>query len=741
MDLLGGAGSLAGVAAFAVSAWQLRVAVMERRDRRRTPQPTGRPDSSTEGALPVVAPLGRLPVEVLGRDELVAEMVEALKRRRGRAVGVWVLTGLGGMGKSTIALRLASEASQSGYTVWWINAGDQVSLNGGLLEILRQTGAPDDILREVRDGRPTAPARFWQFMAGEAKTKALLVFDNVNQPSVLSVNGHSSPGDGDGWLRSDAPVLTLVTTRTTDPRAWGDWVELRRLEALPDEHAAALLRSLAPDVRDPDGSGALSLARRLGGLPLALHLAGTYLSSPFTRWATFEAYSTALNTTGIALTELDLEGGGQISHTWELSLDALTVRGIAQARPLLYLLACFDPLTPTPAIASILTLRNREEALRALAGMALVDVVSSSDLPAVTLHPVVADACRARLRAADPGGLVREAVRSLVTAATGLDSQQVGDWPAWERLYPHVAALAGWAAPQLDEPSLVALLDLGREVINALWTNASAALWGNNGHRVAGDDLIRALEIAGRELGEEHPALLMARYQSAILLLRVGSHIEAEAALNALLETARRVLGSRHRGTLSIREGLSGLYLAQDRFVEAEQAYCALISDQESAFGAGDPDVLTARIDLAWAIGMQGRYAEAAEICTAVVDADCRTLGPAHFRTLDARSDLARWLLGAGRIDEARAQAEDLLAVIPGVLGANHPMSLLTRAILAKVEAADGHDADTLFAEVLATMDEVLGPLDYRTILVRRDRAESLTVGGGQAGPPDAHSE
>lgn len=630
------------------------------------------------------------------------------------------------MGKSTVALRVAAEAKRRGRTVWWVNAGDPASLQGGLLEILRQAEAPADVLRQLRDGRPTASAVFWQFLASRGKTRALLIFDNADTPSVLSSDGHSAPGDGDGWIRPDASIPTIVTTRATNPRVWGDWVALRRLGALPDDRAADLLRRLAPDVSDPSGIGALSLARRLGGMPLALRLAGTYLASPFSRWGTFDSYRTALDTTETALAELDLESAGLITSTWELSLDSLAARGIDQTRPFLYLLACFDPLNP--AITQVLTSRDAGEILRGLAEVALIDVVSTPGSPAVTLHPVVADACRVRLRGGNHYELIREAVGYLVAAADALDPERAADWLAWERLLPHIAAVASWAAPQLNEPSLVALLELGRKASVALWTKSSAALWGSGGHRNASDDLIRSLEAAASLLGEEHPSRIMARYQSAVVLLRSGAHAQAGAALETVLDDALRVLGPRHRDTLVIRDGLCGLYLVQERFAEAEGAYRSLIADQEIVFGREDPTTLATRIDLAWSMGMQGRYAEAAEICAAVVDIDCRILGPEHHRTLDARSDLARWLLGAGQVGEAHAHAADLLADTDRVLGPHHPMSLLTRAVLAKAQAANGHDTEATFAKILTTMDRDLGPHDYRTVLVRHDRAEARAV-------------
>jgi len=60
-----------------------------------------------------------------------------------------------------------------------------------------------------------------------------------------------------------------------------------------------MLADLAPGIPDPDGSQAQELGRRLGGLPPALYLAGSYLASPFARWHNFSDYRSALD--GVAL--------------------------------------------------------------------------------------------------------------------------------------------------------------------------------------------------------------------------------------------------------------------------------------------------------------------------------------------------------------------------------------------------------------------------------------------------------
>src|SRR5205823_6170888 len=71
------------------------------------PEVSGRPGV---GGASVGIPLGRLPVRVRGRDELLGRL--AAER------GLVVLTGMGGIGKSTVAAELARLTSAS-RPVWW----------------------------------------------------------------------------------------------------------------------------------------------------------------------------------------------------------------------------------------------------------------------------------------------------------------------------------------------------------------------------------------------------------------------------------------------------------------------------------------------------------------------------------------------------------------------------------------------------------------------------------------------
>jgi hypothetical protein len=271
----------------------------------------------------------------------------------GRPGRAWVLAGMGGLGKFTVALAVAETARLRGWRVWWVNASDAASLAGGMLEVVDQLDAPESVNQPLRKGAATACGRAWEYLNGahRAGRRWLLVLDNADSPGVLAAHGAASPADYSGWLRPDPSGMVIVTTRSVDPLVWGPRVVLRVLRPLDDASGAEALADLAPGVPDPGRAQARALARRLGGLPLALHLAGSYLASPFAQWRSFAEYQGALDS-GIfpdALADVE-DGGGRardtIRQTWDLSLDGLAASGRPQGRPLL--LSCYAPATPIP---------------------------------------------------------------------------------------------------------------------------------------------------------------------------------------------------------------------------------------------------------------------------------------------------------------------------------------------------------------------------------------------------------
>jgi hypothetical protein len=103
--------------------------------------PTGRSGSRFHlDGLSVLAPTGRLPSKVRGRDGVLRDLVRFARRPPGEFV---VLSGMGGVGKSTIAAALAERVGGRGRgwrraDVWWVSATDSSSL--GRPRVFRTAG-------------------------------------------------------------------------------------------------------------------------------------------------------------------------------------------------------------------------------------------------------------------------------------------------------------------------------------------------------------------------------------------------------------------------------------------------------------------------------------------------------------------------------------------------------------------------------------------------------------------------
>jgi tetratricopeptide (TPR) repeat protein len=759
-------GTAAGVAAAGLAAWQVGLQVIDRR--RKEPGRAAGGELPAASRLPVAVPLGRLPHAVRGRDALLAELQRPFSRSflrwplKGTSSRTWVLAGMGGVGKSTVALAVAQAARVRGWPVWWVTATDQASLTGGMLEVLRQLDAPESVTRPVLEGAPTAADGAWEFLSGphRAGRQWLLVFDNADTPSVLCGYGGASPGDYSGWLRADPSGLVIVTTRVRDPRAWGRGVALRELRPLEDAAAAMVLTDLANDASDQGGEQAIALARRLGGLPLALHLAGSYLASPFAQWHGFGDYRQALDSAGLADALSDLDDPGAVNRatvqrTWDLSLAALDADGCPQARALLSLLSCYAPATPIPTslleaknLAGLLHAADQEpsadgrsqarqqrwlrEGLQGLTTVGLIDIADGSTgltTPAVTVHPVVADANRAWLLAgADPGqqGTGQVAAQLLQAFAADLGSARPADWRAWMEVTPHLTALLDWLAAKLDEETLAGILSVSDPAITALR---------GSGAMPAAEKLSRSSVAAADLLGRDHPVGLSVRHRLGQVLSDQGQDAAAEQLYRQLLDDQRRLLGTDHPSTLATRHDLAWIIECQGRYREAEEMYRQLIIEREKSLGNDHPETLATRTLHARAIGLQGDYREAERLARLVLAEQLRTLDSDHPDTLHTRHNLAWMIALGGRYAEGEEFCREILSDRERVLGKHHPAALTTRLRLARIIADQGRYAESerLCREVLAQREQILGRRHPATLTTRNLLGRAVGLQGRYA--------
>jgi Domain of unknown function (DUF4062) len=221
-----------------------------------------RPDRPRPGG-PVLRLPPRLPF-LAGREELLADLDGRLADGEGWGPQVVALCGLGGAGKTSVAVEYAHRHLAEVGVAWQLPAEDATMLAAGFGELAAQLGAGG----AAGGGDPVAAVH--SALAGYPG-QWLLIFDNA--PGQGPVRALLPPA-GNGRV--------LITSQSA---VWppGQAVEV---PVLGTEVAAAFLVN---QTGDPDSRAAAALAGELGGLPLALEQAAAYIQAAGTTLAGYLA--------------------------------------------------------------------------------------------------------------------------------------------------------------------------------------------------------------------------------------------------------------------------------------------------------------------------------------------------------------------------------------------------------------------------------------------------------------------
>ncbi len=300
-------------------------------------------------------------------------------------------------------------------------------------------------------------------------------------------------------------------------------------------------------------------------------------------------------------------------------------------------------------------------------------------------------------------------------------------------------------------PSIVAAQ--GAEDIGAL-DKQVFQLYGQGKYKEADAIAEKALALAERVLGREHPDTLRSVSNLATLYCAQGRYGEAEPLYKRALEGFERTLGPGHQATKDTAKNLAELYRSQGREAEARQVlerlppatapspaqddakeaqainaqlaqlykagkYAEVIPLAERYLeivrrlkGENDPDTLQSLHNLAFFYQAQGRYAEAEPLFKRALAARERVLGPDNPGTLASMAGLGLVYKSMGRYTEAEPLYKRSLAATERVLGKEHSETLTSLNNLAVLYQAEGRfaEAEPLFKRTLEARRRVLGP-------------------------------
>ncbi len=365
---------------------------------------------------------------VRGRDSDMQALEQALKT--GRAAVQSVVKGAGGVGKSTLARLYIHQHFRDYDGVVWCEAETRNALVQSLLRLYHP------LTRQMPPAELTEPqSKALLDMVQERNERWLFVYDNLTK--LEDMKGLAPPGD------------LIVTTR--ESAGFDGFAEVRPEVlgfATEDDPAVRVLMEAAG--RDEDAAGARALAEVLGGLPLALVVAGALIRET---GEAFDAYLTQVDKVikaepPNAEYDQSLLGAVRLSYD-RLSEDARTVADIcAWWAPEGLSFALFTgrwpdlgaerrkPLNSEMMSEQVAALSGEETRLKA----AFVELTRRSlmtrEAAGYSLHRMSAAALRA-----GQGPEAAQAAVELLAAVYPYDSDHSGNWPLCARLTPHLRAL------------------------------------------------------------------------------------------------------------------------------------------------------------------------------------------------------------------------------------------------------------------------------------------------------------
>lgn len=443
--------------------------------------------------IPAAAPLGGEPLwsvplqrnaNFTGRREALLAISELLTSDPPPAVVA--LCGLGGIGKTQIALEYAVRHAAEYDLVAWLHAEGPEALAADYAALTKVLGLPE---RETHDQYPKIEAvRKWL----ARHRRWLLVFDNA--PTPEAIRAYLPP----------APIgHVLATSRHQSWRSLGAALLIDVLR--PDEAA----EFLAARIGAPHTVDAERLCEELGRLPLALEEAAAYIEATGRSVTTYRRLLESNRRRLLGEGTPPVDYPWTVRSTWEISLRHLEA-DVPHAVRLLSLCAYLAPDDiPLAALRDGLAqqvdgplalLRDEIEFDRCVAALRRYSLVKTGD-GTLSIHRLVQVVTRDRLPTEAHAGWAQAALQ-LVEAVYPRSGLSGDVQPASGRLLPHALAVLSHAAqlPPCDERAAQLLSRTG------IYLSATGD------HTRAAEHLAKARRIVARHptFGERERAALLA---------------------------------------------------------------------------------------------------------------------------------------------------------------------------------------------------------------------------------------
>jgi tetratricopeptide (TPR) repeat protein len=573
------------------------------------------------------------------------------------------ITGLGGIGKTRLAIEYALRNEERFSALLFVNASSPQELesNLALLSSPLVLNLPE-YAANIQALQYAAVIRWLQ-----TEKEWVLILDNADTKDAVKAVQRLVPELHNGQV--------LITSRID---AWPSSVHSIGLHLLGEKAAVAYLLERTIGHRQPQGGDeaqAALLSQDLGWLALALEQAAAYINA---RAISFAKYRALWQASSVSLIdyhdELTMEYPRSVAVTLQTTIDELSPEG----RELLNILAW---LAPDPIPISLLSVEGgplaaesaeglaeekwpaaAEQAETALGELVLFSLASrTEDKEGFSIHRLVQAVAR-RSQPGDEQHKWVEAALRWVNAGFPSNSNDVRFWPVAEALAPHARGIAG-------EADRRGISGLASRLMNELGLFLkSRAEWSE-----AEPLYRRALQIDEKSFGNEHPRVAVDLNNLAQLLKATNRLAEAEPLMRRALRIDEKSYGNEHPDVAIDLSNLASLLKATNRLAEAEPLMRRALRIDEKSYGNEHPDVAIDLSNLASLLQDTNRLAEAEPLMRRALQIFEKAYGPDHPNVATNLINLASLLQATNRLAEAEPLMLRALQIDEKSYGNEHP--------------------------------------------------------------------
>ncbi|KAF8201999.1 hypothetical protein K438DRAFT_592924 [Mycena galopus ATCC 62051] len=646
---------------------------------------------------------------------------------------IYVLHGLGGAGKTQIALKFINESSSCFSDTFFIDASTSTTIDTGLKNIAVAKSSGDS----PQDGRLwlTSRAEEW-----------LLLFDNADDPSI-NLN-HFIPQCNHGNI--------IITSRNPGLRVYGSHSPVLDMEE--DDAVTLLMKSAAQVATTGTILTATEIVKALYYLPLAIVQAGSFISKS----QNLDGYLTLYTQNQARLlsekpTQTHDHYAWTVYTTWQMSFDRLTQsaamflqhcsflhhNGISEeifSDASKYTFPSYGPSKeelrePLQFLTHFLGPTGEWDSLQFFDVTNEVQAYSliSFDVEKklFSIHPLVHAWCQTTVcnperymatigsilgMATDPEQDMQLASLVLcphVELAVEMDAKVA---PSFQFEYGWILRAAGKYAQA--KKLLMEVLKSFKELLGNSHPDTLcvmgtlATIHSDLGEYQKAKELnVIVLEQEKQLLGNSHLNTLQTMGVLAVIHTGLGEHEKAKELEVIVLEQRKQLLGENHPQTLSAMGCLASSYSNLGEHQKAKELNTIVLEKQNQVQGENHPDTLLTMGVLAVMHSDLGEHEKAKELEVIVLEQRKQLLGENHPQTLRAMGRLASSYSNLGEHQKAKELYTIVLEKQNQVQGENHPDTLLSMSNLAIIyfRLGEHRKAQELEVIVLEKWKQLLG--------------------------------